>query len=179
MRKQLTLFASTILFLVTLNIGTAAAQNINASMFRLAEGFVRIAEPGQLADTLNVWGDVSAPGRYIVPRGTTVHELISYARGASSRGGAARDQNLDWNKLRVEINISSYNDSRDAETVENFTYRYNEPYPAELRSYELDNDDILSVEMKRRPNFLDYLRVFSSVLGATVTTIIVVDRLAE
>ncbi|MCG2590777.1 hypothetical protein [Rhodohalobacter sulfatireducens] len=153
-------------------------QNINASMFRLAEGFVRIAEPGQLADTLNVWGDVTAPGRYIVPRGTTVHELISYARGATRQRGG-QDQNLDWNKLRVEINISSYNGARQSETVENFTYRYNEPYPAELRNYELDNDDILSVEMKRRPNFLDYLRVFSSIVGATATTIIVVDRLAE
>lgn len=178
MKKQLTLFISTILFSILLNIGTAAAQNLNASMFRLAEGFVRIAEPGQLADTLNVWGDVSAPGRYIVPRGTTVHELISYARGATRQRGG-QDQNLDWNKLRVEINISSYNNSRQSETVENFTYRYNEPYPAELRDYELENDDILSVEMKRRPNFLDYLRVFSTVVSATATTIIVVDRLAE
>ncbi|MDZ7720255.1 MAG: hypothetical protein U5K72_15675 [Balneolaceae bacterium] len=179
MKKLLSLFVSTILFIITLNIGTVTAQSLNASMFRLAEGFVRIAEPGQLADTLNVWGDVSAPGRYIVPRGTTVHELISYARGATTSRGGSRDQNLDWNKLRVEINISSYNGTQESETVENFIYRYNEPYPAELRTYVLENDDILSVEMKRRPNFLDYLRVFSTVVSATATTIIVVDRLAE
>jgi hypothetical protein len=171
------LFFFTLLLLPTPE--KAQGQQVNSSLFRLAEGFVRIAEPGQLADTLNVWGDVSAPGRYIVPRGTTVHELISYARGATSRGGGGGDQILDWNKLRVEINISSYNEMQQSETVENFTYRYNEPYPEELRDFVLNNDDILSVEMKRRPNFLDYLRVFSSVVGATATTIIVIDRLAE
>ena len=27
------------------------------------EGIIKVAEPGQLADTLNLWGDVRNPGR--------------------------------------------------------------------------------------------------------------------
>ena len=153
------------------------AQDINASMFRLAEGFVRIAEPGQLADTLNVWGDVNAPGRYIVPRGTTAHELISYARGpVQSRGG---QQNLDWSKLRVEITISRPTRNGETDIAESYEFRYSEPLPSDLRNIELGNDDLVSLELKRKPAFVDWLRVISSVLGTTATAIIIVDRLTE
>jgi hypothetical protein len=176
MKKQLTLFASTILFLVTLNIGTAAAQNISPNMFRLAEGFVRIAEPGQLADTLNVWGDVNAPGRYIVPRGTTAHELISYARGpVQSRGNV---QNLDWSKLRVEVTISRPTTNGD-DVAQSYEFRYSEPLPGDLREIELGNDYLVSLEIKRKPAFVDWLRVISSVVGTTATAIIIVDRISE
>src|SRR6056297_3984756 len=79
------------------------AQTTDSMLFRLSEGFVRIAEPGQIADTLSVWGDINAPGRYIIPRGTTVGELISYARGPARQQGGQR---ADWNEIRLEISIS-------------------------------------------------------------------------
>ncbi|NBC66385.1 MAG: hypothetical protein GVY07_12135 [Bacteroidetes bacterium] len=176
MKKQLTLFASTILCSILLNIGTAAAQNLNASMFRLAEGFVRIAEPGQLADTLNVWGDVNAPGRYIVPRGTTAHELISYARGPVQSTGNVRQ--LDWSKLRVEVTISRPSMSGD-DTAQSYEFRYSEPLPGDLRDIELGNDYLVSLEIKRKPAFVDWLRVVSSVVGTTATAIIIIDRISE
>ena len=49
-----------------------------SQQFRLGERIIRVAEPGQLADTLNVWGDVNSPGRYLVPKNTTLPQLISY-----------------------------------------------------------------------------------------------------
>lgn len=145
--------------------------------FRLAEGFVRIAEPGQLADTLSVLGDINAPGRYIVPRGTRVHELISHARGPvpASRNSAQ----LDWTKTRVEVSISRYNNEIDSEQINMFIYQYSEPFPEGLRDYVLKSDDIVSVEIKQKPGFLDWLRVFSTLVSATATTIIVIDRLSN
>lgn len=176
MKKTVYKLTAAILFYLIVNIGTVAAQDINTSMFRLAEGFVRIAEPGQLADTLNVWGDVNAPGRYIVPRGTTAHELISYARGpVQSRGST---QNLDWSKLRVEVTISQPNPSGD-DRAQSYEFRYSEPLPGDLREVELGNDDLVSLEIKRKPAFVDWLRVISSIVGTTATAIIIVDRISE
>ncbi len=156
---------------------TNSAQAQVGQTFRLAEGFVRIAEPGQISDTLSVWGDINAPGRYIVPRGTKPHELISYARGPVASRTAG--QRLDWSKVRIEISISRYDDASGEETSQTFTFRYNEPYPAELRDFSLRSDDIISFEVLRRPAFVDWLSVISSVLGATATTIIILDRLAD
>lgn len=176
MKKKIYTLLTTALFLLIAQLGTLQAQNISPNMFRLAEGFVRIAEPGQLADTLNVWGDVNAPGRYIVPRGTTAHELISYARGpVQSRGST---QNLDWSKVRVEVTISRPNANGD-DTARSYEFRYSEPLPAALREVELQNDYLVSLEIKRKPAFVDWLRVISSIVGTTATAIIIVDRIAE
>lgn len=166
-----------ILFAISLTQVSNAQTAASSQMFRLSEGFVRIAEPGQITDTLSVWGDISAPGRYVVPRGTKVHELISYARGPIASRTAG--QNLDWSKVRIQISISRFNQNSGSETIDTFTHRYNEPYPAELRDYILRGDDLISVEVLRKPAFVDWLRVFSTVASATATTIIVIDRLAN
>ncbi|REL33834.1 hypothetical protein DYD21_10540 [Rhodohalobacter sp. SW132] len=162
--------------LYTVENTTAQQREVPTSqMFRLAEGIVRIAEPGQLADSVNVWGDVSAPGRYVVPRGTRAHELISYARGPI--GFRTGETTLDWSKMRLEVNISRYDHETGEETVQNFRFRYNEPYPAELRRYRLSNDEIISLEVKRRAAFVDYVRVIAPVLTAVATGFLIVDRL--
>ena len=139
---------------------------------------MRIAEPGQLADTLTVWGDISSPGRYIVPRGTKPHELIGYARGPQSRlGGNNQDVALDWSKLRLELSISTYDPDSGRETVQSYEFRYSEPFPAELREYALQNEQIVSLEVKRRPSLVDYLRVMGPILSVTTTSILLIDRL--
>jgi hypothetical protein len=171
-KKFTTLAAATILTLITA-LPTIQAQGLQT--FRMAEGFVRIAEAGQLADTLTVWGDINSPGRYIVPRGTKPHELIGYARGPIRRGGGSVE--LDWSKPRVEINVSSYNKENRLETVENYEFRYSDPYPAELRQYTLLNDQIISVEVKRRPTFRDYVGVVAPILTAANLTILIIDRI--
>lgn len=174
MKKKLpTLIAAILLSLMTA-IPALQAQGLQS--FRMAEGFVRIAEAGQLADTLTVWGDISNSGRYIVPRGTKPHELIGYARGVQQRSNSNEVQ-LDWSKLRIEINISSYNSENQQETVENFEFFYNDPFPEELRQYTLKNDQIISLELKRRPTIRDYIGLLSPVISITLTTILLIDRL--
>lgn len=103
-------FTTSALFLIifcllTIDLAEAQQRSVPQSQqFRLAEGMVRIAEPGQIADTLSLWGDVAAPGRYIVSRGTTVNQLISYARGPLSIRSGETD--LDWSEVRLNIRIS-------------------------------------------------------------------------
>lgn len=143
-------------------------------MFRLGEGLVRIAEPGEIADTLSLWGDVSAPGRYIVPRGTTVHELISYARGPISlRTG---ETTLDWSEVRLEISISRLNPESGKEDIFNFRYRYNEAMPEDLRKFVLKNDDMVSLQVRRRPIFKDYVDVVAPVVTLLLGVILLYDR---
>lgn len=178
MKKALTIITLTLL-LISLKTTHARAQ-LGQTMFRMAEGFVRIAEPGQLADTVTVWGDISSPGRYIIPRGTKPHELISYARGPANRlYGGANEVALDWSKLRLELSISTYHPQRGEETVQSYEFRYSDPFPAELRGYILQNDQIVSIEVKRRPTIVDYLRVLGPVLSVTTTTILLIDRLQD
>jgi len=168
------IFTATLLF-ETQTVQAQQREVPTSQQFRLAEGIVRIAEPGQLADSVNVWGDISAPGRYIVPRGTRAHELISYARGPI--GFRTGETTLDWSKMRLEVNISRYNQDTGVETVQNFQFRYNEPYPEELRNYRLRNDEIISLEVKRRAGFVDYVRVAAPVLTTVATTLLIIDRL--
>ena len=110
-----------VLFMISLPAASNAQTAASSQMFRLSEGFVRIAEPGQITDTLSVWGDISAPGRYVVPRGTKVHELISYARGPIASRTAG--QNLDWSKVRIQISVSRYNQSTGTGTGQRKPFR--------------------------------------------------------
>lgn len=146
-----------------------------SQQFRLGEGLVRIAEPGQLADSVSVWGDINAPGRFLIPRGTRVHELISYARGpASYRTG---ETTVDWSKLRIEVNISRTNPDTGEQTFTNFTYRYSEPLPENFYDFRLTNNDIVGIEVKRRPSFADYIRIIGPAVSAVATTLLIIDRL--
>jgi protein involved in polysaccharide export with SLBB domain len=146
-----------------------------SQQFRLADRIIRVAEPGQLADTLNVWGDVNSPGRYLIPKSSTLPELISYSFGPSTiRDGQT---NLDWSKVRVEVNISKYNPISNQESITNFEYRFNEPLPEGMRTFDLENNQVVSLQVKRRPSFVDYVRVIAPVLSSIATGFLIIDRL--
>lgn len=172
--------AAAALFFILSSHDIIKAQT-GSQVFRLGEGMVRIAEAGQLADTLAVWGDVSNAGRYIVPRGTTPHELLSYARGITRTGvSAGGDQvQLDWSKRRIEINISTFNRETGIETVENFEFRYSDPFPAELRTYRLQNDQIVTVEVKRTATILDYIRFVAPITTFAASTYFLIERILD
>lgn len=144
-----------------------------SQMFRMAEGMVRIAEPGQRADTLNVWGDVSLPGRYIVPKGTNLADFISYARGPVRL--QTRETQIDWSKIRLEINISRF-DPETGEQVTNIEYSYRDPIPQEFRTFTLQNNDLVSVQVRRRPIFIDYVNVIAPIVSLLLSTILLYDR---
>lgn len=165
------------LFIVT---GITQAQERGRQLeysqqFRLAERIIRIAEPGQLADTLNVWGDVNSPGRYLIPRGTTLPELISYSFGPSTY--RSREAELDWSKMRLEVKVSRYNEQQKEVDIETFKYRYDRPEPEEMFEFDLQNDDIVTLQVKRRPALIDYVRVIAPIISGTAAGILVIERL--
>lgn len=178
--KELLTFAI-VLFLVNAIVVTAHAQQRGerqlqmSQQFRLGERIIRVAEPGQLADTLNVWGDVNSPGRYLIPKTTTLPQLISYTFGPQTLRD--REANLDWSKMRVEVNISEYNTEEGMEEVKNFEYKFDEPLPEGMRNFDLENDQVVAVQVKRKPAFIDYVKVIAPVISAVATSIIIVDRL--
>ena len=144
--------------------------------FRLAEGIVRVAEPGQLADTLNIWGDISSPGRYIIPRGTTLPDLMSYARGPVRVNTG--ETLLDWSELRLTITVSRL-DSSGREVSIRHRYVYNEPMPADIRNFRVRNGDLISVQVRRKPTWRDYLSVVSPTVSLALSAILLYDRATQ
>ncbi|MFH5886161.1 hypothetical protein ACG2F4_17770 [Halalkalibaculum sp. DA3122] len=141
----------------------------------MAERIIRVAEPGQLADSVNVWGDVGSAGRYLIPRNTSLPELISYAFGPRT---ISDDQTrLDWSKLRVEVSVSEYSQETGMEEVRTFRYRFNEPLPDGMRNFELKNNQVVALQVKRRPSFVDYVRVVAPVLSSIATGFLIIERL--
>jgi len=172
--KYLLTFAF-ICVLVETSIGQM--QDQMSRIFRENEGLIRIAEAGQLADTVNLWGDINNPGRYLIPRGTSIPELISYGRGfVMSRSGNTR---LDWSKLRVQVSISKYNPLKDMDYVNTFRFKTTDPLPKGIRSYRLKNNEVISLEIRRKPAFVDYVGVVAPVVSTILTSIIIYDQIIK
>jgi len=167
-----------IFFVVVILSASLNAQNRQLStsqQFRLGERIIRIAEPGELVDSVNVWGDVGSSGRYLIPKGTDLAKLISYSLGPTTlRDGQTQ---IDWSKMRVEINIQEYDAENGGQTVKRFSYRFEEPFPEGMREFDLNNNQTVTVRVKRKPSFRDYLGVFASTISAVASTIILLDRL--
>jgi hypothetical protein len=152
----------------------AQAQNINSgsNLFRKANGIFRVAEAGQLADSVNVWGDIPNTGRFLIPKGTKLPELMSYAGGPRGLGSDI----FNLSNVKINVNISRYmGPEAGASEISNFEFKYKEPIPAELYRYNLQNNDVVSIEVRRRPNFIDYIKVVGPII-TTFTSILVLSR---
>lgn len=137
--------------------------------------YIRVAEIGELADSVNVWGDVSSSGRYIVPEETTLPELISFSFGYTQLRG--NEANIDWAKTQIEVKVSRYNKEEKRVDVAVFRYRYHDPEPVEMFEFDLQNNDIVSVQVRRRPAFTDYVGVVAPVIGVVATSFLLIENL--
>jgi hypothetical protein len=137
--------------------------------------FIRIAELGELVDSVNVWGDVNSSGRYLVPEGTNVTEIISYGLGYNTLRG--REAELDWSAVHLEIKVSRLDENERAMEVAYFRYRYHDPEPVEMYDFILENNDIVTIQLRRKPSLRDYVQVISSTIGALATSILLIERL--
>lgn len=164
--------------IITTLYGPVQAQQqqlFTSQQFRLGERIIRIAEQGELSDSVNVWGDVGSAGRYVIPKGTTLSKLISYSFGP--RTLSESQTQIDWSKMRVEINVQEYDQSSGVETIKEFRYRFEEPMPEGLNDFILSNNQTVAIRVKRKPGFRDYVNVIAPVLTSIATTIVIVDRL--
>jgi hypothetical protein len=153
--------------------------NVNAQLPEtLSDRYIRVAEAGQLVDSINVWGDVNSAGRYLVPEGTNLPELISYSFGFGQRGGGSGG-NIDWTKTQIEIKVSRFDDSRKVVEVAYFRYLYHDPEPVEMWDFELQNNDVVTLRVRNKPSLSDYLGIIAPVLSVVVTSIFLLDRFRE
>ena len=169
--------AATIVLLGLVLAETALAQEEVPVIvqYRLVEGVVQISQPGEESVLVNLWGDVNAPGRFMIPKGTTLIELISFARGpASFRTG---ETTLDWSKLRVQVNVSRRSKELEMDEVVNFRFRYTQQLPPGMRDYVLQEDDFVTLEVKRQAAFVDYMRIIGPISTVLAATILLVDKL--
>jgi hypothetical protein len=166
-------------FLIIICSSTILAQQnqqMNMSQqFRMGDRLIRIAEPGELVDSVNVWGDIGSSGRYLVPKGTTLPILISYALGPRTLRGTQTE--LDWSKMRVEVNIQEFVEESASLHITKFEYRFEEPFPEGFREFNVENNQTVTIRVKRKPSFRDYLSIFASTVSAVAATVILLDRL--
>jgi hypothetical protein len=143
----------------------AQVNNIYQSQnFRLGEAHYRVAEPTQLADTVLVWGDIQLPGTYLVPRGINLAQMLAYARGPINL--RTQETDLDWSRVFVEITITN----RDSGDSEQFIQQVDGSVTPEFFARRVENFDTVIIRVRRKPNFLDYVRAYSPVVTTVLST---------
>ena len=143
------------------------------------ERFIRVAEVGELVDSVSVWGDVNSAGRYLIPTGTTLPELISFSFGYTQQRTSG--QNIDWGNTQIEVKVSRYKNNENRERLVDvafFRYRYYDPEPVEMFEYELRNNDIVTLQVRQAPSFTDYVNVVAPVIGVIATSLLLIDNLS-
>jgi hypothetical protein len=165
--------ASILLFLML--ISTSAFAQVPEG---LGDRYIRIAEIGQLVDSVNVWGDVTSNGRYLIPEDTNLPELISFSLGfREERGGGRRDASVGAQKQEYEVKVSRYDQEQQIVEVAYFRYRNYDPEPIEMFEFDLQNNDLITVQVSRVPTFTDYVGVIAPILGTLATSILLIERL--
>ena len=142
----------------------------------LGERFIRVAEPGQLVDSVNVWGDVGSSGRYLIPEDTKLPELISFSFGFAQLR-QDRDASIGGKKIEVEVKVSRFDADRRLVEVAYFRYRNYDPEPVEMFEFDLQNNDVITVQVSRVPSFTDYVGIIAPILGTLATSILLIERL--
>lgn len=157
----------------------AQFQNVYQSAnFRLGDAFYRVAEPTQLADTVLVWGDVTTPGTYLVPKGTSVAQMLAYAKGPSRY--VNNETVLDWSELRVQVSVSSRGDGMGGTPpIDLYTLRFDQPLPDGFMERPIVNGEVLAVEVKRKPSFADWVRVVGPAVSTLATSILIIQNLSR
>jgi len=164
------IFLSVILFILV-------PESVNAqAMQDFGDRYIRVAEIGQLADSINVWGDVSSAGRYLVPEGTNLPDLISFCFGFQQRQGGGGRAN-DFSKTMIEVKVSRDNKKDKLVKVAFFRYKYHDPEPPEMFEFNLQNNDLVTLQVRRRPSFTDYVNVVAPVVGVIATSFLLIQNL--
>lgn len=174
MNKKIASVTITIAFLL-LNVSLLSAQIPAQIRGELGDRYIRIAEAGQITDTVSVWGDVGSQGRYIIPESTSLPELISFSLGFSPLRG--RDTEIKWADTFIQVKVSRYYEDRGMVDVTMFSYEFNEPAPVGMFEFDLQTNDIVTLQVDKEPSFGDYVSVIAPVVGVLATSILLIQNL--
>ncbi len=171
----------TLTFIIILTVSAlqpVKAQN-DAPFAQFTPDIVRLAPPGVLADTVNVWGAVSQRGRFMVPRGTTVSEILSYTGGPNMRTQRPGGTNVlsYFTTPQVDVYLNRVDNNGNDEYVERWTYRLSEPFPEGMRNYRLINGEYVTVHIRERPTTLQYVLFGVTTLGSLAGGYLVLERI--
>lgn len=170
MKKNIKIIISAAFFMVVPLLSQA-----QFSEEMLSNRYIRVAEMGELTDTLNVWGDVASAGRYIVPEDIKLPELVSFGMGYTQLRG--RESDINWAKTQIELKVSRYDQNEKMVDVALFRYRYQDPEPVEMFEFDLQNNDIVTLQVRRKPSFGDYVGVIAPVVSVIATSFLLIDNL--
>lgn len=170
---MLQIIKASFLFLLLYTLSVVAHAQIPEGM---GDRYIRVAEMGELVDSVNVWGDVNSGGRYLIPEDTKLPELISYSFGYAQLRG--RDSDIDWAKTQIEVKVSRFDENSRLVEVAFFRYRYHDPEPVEMFEFELQNNDVVTLQVRRRPSLTDYVGVIAPILSTVATSILLIERLS-
>lgn len=159
---------------------TGAYAQMETPAFR--SDIVRLAPTGVLADTINVWGAVSMRGRFMVPRGTTVTQMLSYTGGPGIGGSSIRSTGDSrsifgfHSRPQVEVYLHRFDEAQQREVLELWTYRLRDPFPEGMRNYQLQNGEYITVHVRTRPTTLQYVLFGITTLGSLAGGYFLVER---
>ena len=136
------------------------------------QGLHSLIQPGQLADTLSLWGNTGLNGRILVPRDMSLVQLLSYAGGPGNAqiagGGYSIGRQLNWSHEKVYVRIDRWDNRQQRFNLTTFTFQDNKPLPVALHEFQLHNNDVISVQVRQKPSPLDYIQVFGITIGSVV-----------
>jgi len=131
---------------------------------------------GDLPILVSVWGSVRHPGRYEIPEGTNLGELLSLAGGpgADTRGfvvgidiyGRQQQQARGKTHVRVSRSFEERNDVVLESRLDELLYE-------NLRNFRLQDGDVIMIDQVNKFNLWDVL----SIVSITATILLLVDRI--
>lgn len=165
----------------TVLISSQSLAQIQQEFPQYRPDIIRLAPTGVLADTINVWGAVTQRGRFMVPRGTTVVQMLSYTGGpgvgaGTTRLGDARSIYGYYARPQVEIYLHRYDENEQQETLEIWVYRLRDPFPKGMRNYQLKNGEYVTVYIRTRPTRLQYVLFGITTLGSLAGGYFLIER---
>jgi hypothetical protein len=110
-----------------------------------------------------------------VPEHTALPELLSFNFGYTELRG--NNSNTDWSKVQIEVNVSRYHKNRKMVDVVFFRYQYHDSEPVEMFEFDLQNNDVVSVRVRRQPSFTDYVGVVAPVISVIATSFLLIENL--
>ena len=156
MKKIIVLFC-TIMFIV-LCCGNANAQDDKErigyeEILKTGVNYYNYADKDKVNIEVIVWGGIKNPGKYLIPVGTTVIDLITLA------GGPVSEETIEYVKL-----IRMKNDSLNTQTDKIINLDYRGFFDREKKSYYkyvnpvVEAGDMITIPIEEEMTFWDYFK---------------------
>lgn len=148
---------------------------ISGRLYSQNGGYFDYGDPNKVNIEVNVWGYVKFPGKYLIPKGTTMLDLLSYS------GGPTENATPDLIRL-----FRPKNDSLSIPKDEIYTFDYNDLiWEKELKNIKVRQNvtllpgDILVVTGEDRLFFRDNLYLILSILTSAISLGILINSIAN